>query len=266
MPSPRRTSHRRQRRRCLGLGRRRRNGRQCERRPIPAPAAQPWPARAAARVAQRGRPAARAGQLAAEQQRHWRRRGDWWNDHGHRRSDRHLHACAQEHGRPLLSQRRLHGSETYSGYDFPLVDTTGKSSICMLPNTLCAAGTVGAQDPPTFKVWGAGFGFSLSPLTTATIIVPVQLTRLGCDCHIEQPPQRGSERSRTGDRGHVQYCAVMTKTSQTIPWTSFNSTCWAPTPAGRSRARPIASNFQIQASAGTTAGAFDFCLTGLSFQ
>jgi hypothetical protein len=136
----------------------------------------------------------------------------------------------------------------------------------MLPNTLCAAGTVGAQDPPTFKVWGAGFGFSLSPQTTATIIVPVQLTGSGVTVTLSSLPTGGASARALVTVGGAQYCAVMTKTSQTIPWTSFNSTCWAPTPAGALTGPPNASNFQIEASAGTTAGAFDLCLTGLSFQ
>jgi hypothetical protein len=156
--------------------------------------------------------------------------------------------------------------QSYSGHNFPLVDTSGKSSICMLPNTLCAAGTVGAQDPPTFKVWGAGFGFSLSPQTTATIIVPVQLTGSGVTVTLSSLPTGGASARAQVTVGGAQYCAVMTKTSQTIPWTSFNSTCWDPTPAGALTGPPNASNFQIEASAGTTAGAFDFCLTGLSFQ
>ena len=156
--------------------------------------------------------------------------------------------------------------QTYSGYDFPLVDPTGKSSICMSPNTLCAAGTVGAQDPPTFKVWGAGCGFSLSPLTTATSTVPVQIIGSGVTVTLSSLPSGGASARVLVTVGTVQYCAVMTNTSQTIPWTSFNLTCWAPTPAGALTGPPIASNFQIQASAGTTAGAFDFCLTGLSFQ
>jgi hypothetical protein len=156
--------------------------------------------------------------------------------------------------------------QTYSGYDFPLVDPTGKSSICMSPNTLCAAGTVGAQNPPTYSVWGAGFGFSLSPLTTTTSTVPVQIIGSGVTVTLSSLPSGGASARVLVTVGTVQYCAVMTKTSQTIPWTSFNLTCWAPTPAGALTGPPNASNFQIQASAGTTAGAFDFCLTGLSFQ
>jgi hypothetical protein len=66
--------------------------------------------------------------------------------------------------------------------------------------------------------------------------------------------------------GKDQYCAVMTKTTQTIPWTTFNLTCWTPTPAGALTGPPYASNIQFEAAAGTTAGAFDFCVTALSFQ
>jgi hypothetical protein len=156
--------------------------------------------------------------------------------------------------------------QTYSGYDFPLVDTSGKSTICMLPNTLCGAGTVGVQDPPAFKVWGAGFGFSLSPSTTATSTVPVQIIGSGVTVTLSSLPTGGASARVLVTVGADQYCAVMTKTSQTIPWTSFNLTCWAPTPAGALTGPPSASNFQIEASAGTTAGAFDFCLTALSFQ
>jgi hypothetical protein len=125
---------------------------------------------------------------------------------------------------------------------------------------------VGAQNPPTYSVWGAGFGFSLSPLTTTTSTVPVQIIGSGVTVTLSSLPTGGASARVLVTVGTVQYCAVMTKTSQTIPWTSFNSTCWAPATGVALTGPPNASNFQIQASAGTTAGSFDFCVTTLSFQ
>jgi hypothetical protein len=135
-----------------------------------------------------------------------------------------------------------------------------------LTSSLCAAGAVGVQDPPTYKVWGAGFGFSLSPSTTATTTMPVQITGSSVTVTLSGLPTGGASARVLVTVGSAQYCAVMTKTTQTIPWTSFNLTCWAPTPAGALTGPPIASNIQFEAAAGTTAGSFDFCLTGLSFQ
>jgi len=66
--------------------------------------------------------------------------------------------------------------------------------------------------------------------------------------------------------GTQQYCAVMTTASQTIPWTSFNTTCWAPAAGTALTGAPNATNIQFEASAGLTAGTFDFCVTALSFQ
>jgi len=154
----------------------------------------------------------------------------------------------------------------YSGYDFTLVDKSGKSSVCAPAGSLCGAGTVGVQDPPNYTVWGAGFGFNLSPLTTASTIEPVQLTGSGVTVTLSSLPTGGATARVQVTVGTAQYCAVMTKATQTIPWTSFNLTCWAPTAAGALTGPPNASNIQFEAASGTTAGAFDFCVTALSFQ
>ena len=154
----------------------------------------------------------------------------------------------------------------YSGYDFSLVDPTGKSSVCMSPNSLCGAGVVGAQNPPSYTVWGAGFGFNLSPLTTATTIVPVQLTGSGVTVTLSSLPTGGATARVQVTVGTAQYCAVMTKATQTIPWTSFNTECWASASGVALTGPPNASNIQFEAASGATAGAFDFCVTALSFQ
>jgi hypothetical protein len=152
---------------------------------------------------------------------------------------------------------------TYSGYDFPFTDGKG-STICVDANSLCAAGTTGAQDA-AYTVWGAGFGFNLSTATTATTEVPVQLAGSGVTVALTSLPT-GADMRLQVKVGGVAYCAVMTTATQTIPWGSFNTTCWTPTPAGALAGAPNTPNFQFQASSAKTAGTFDFCVTSLSFQ
>jgi hypothetical protein len=151
-----------------------------------------------------------------------------------------------------------------SGFIFSFTDAM-PSSICTATNSLCAAGTTGAQNPPTYSVWGAGFGFNLSPLSGVTASVPVQLSGSGISVTLSSLPTGATMRVQL-TVGAQQYCAVMTTASQTIPWTSFNTTCWAPATGTALTGAPNATNIQFQASAGLTAGTFDFCVTALSFQ
>jgi len=154
---------------------------------------------------------------------------------------------------------------TYSGYDFGFSDGLG-STYCVDANSLCAAGTTAAQNPPTYTIWGAGFGFSLSPQTTLTTSVPVQLTGSGVSVTLSSLPTGGATARVQVTVAGTQYCAAMTSASQTIPWSSFNTTCWAPATGTALAGAPNTTNIQIEASAGATAGAYDFCVTALSFQ
>ena len=153
----------------------------------------------------------------------------------------------------------------YSGYDFSLDDKTGKSSVCAPASSLCGAGTTGAQNPPGYTVWGAAFGFNLSPLSTVATPAPVQLSGTSVTVALSSLP--------IGANMHVQvtvdgapYCAVMTTATQTISWTSFNTACWAPTTGMTLTGAPNTPNIQFLASSLPTAGSFDFCVTALSFQ
>ncbi|HJX62835.1 MAG TPA: hypothetical protein VJ860_02660, partial [Polyangia bacterium] len=139
------------------------------------------------------------------------------------------------------------------------------STLCLDANSLCAAGTTGAQDPPTYLVWGAGFGFNLSTATTATTDVPVPLTGSGVTVSVSSLPTGADLRVQV-KVGAVSYCAVMTTATQTIPWGSFNTTCWAPATGTALTGAPSTPNIQFQASSGKTAGTFDFCVTSVAFQ
>jgi hypothetical protein len=154
---------------------------------------------------------------------------------------------------------------TYSGYDFSFADPTGKSSVCAPASSLCGAGTVGAQNPPNYTVWGAGFGFNLSPQTVGTAVVPVQLSGTGVTVTLTSLPTGADMRVQVAVGG-VDYCAVMSAATQIIPWTAFNTKCWAPSTGIALTGAPNTPNIQFQASSRTTAGSFDFCVTAFSFQ
>jgi hypothetical protein len=134
----------------------------------------------------------------------------------------------------------------------------------MSPDSLCVAGTTAAQDPPTYSVWGAGFGFNLSPDTTTTTTVEVQLAGAGVTVALSSLPT-GAEARVQVTVGTTDYCAKMTTASQTLKWADFNSKCWDKSGTALTAA-PKTAKIQFQASSGTAAGTFDFCVTSLSFE
>ena len=152
---------------------------------------------------------------------------------------------------------------TYSGYNFSFTD--GKTStVCMSPESLCAAGVTGAQDPPAYSDWGAGFGFNLSPDTTLTSIVELQLPGTGVSVTVSSLPTGADMRVQVTVAG-TDYCAKMTTASATLAWTSFNTKCWDNSGTALPGA-PKTAKIQFQAASGTAAGSFDFCVTALTFQ
>jgi hypothetical protein len=147
----------------------------------------------------------------------------------------------------------------FSGYMFSYGDGTA-SSICMGPDGLCTSGTTGAVDVPYFTVWGAGFGFNLSPDTSLTNIVEVQLPGTGVSVTTSSLPVGANLRLQVGVSG-TDYYAWVTTTTQTIPWTSFKSSLGVAL-----LGPPKTDAIKFQASSLGLAGSFDFCVTSLSFQ
>jgi hypothetical protein len=156
-----------------------------------------------------------------------------------------------------------------SGYGFKYSDADGgkggKSTICMAADSLCAAGTTGAQDPPTYLTWGAGIGFNLSPASSGTTSTPVQLSGTGISVTFSSLPSPGGARVQLTSGG-VDYCANVLTPTATLVWADFNTTCWDPTKGTALTGAPLTPKIQFQAVAGALAGAFDFCITALTIQ
>jgi hypothetical protein len=113
-------------------------------------------------------------------------------------------------------------------------------------------------------VYGAGFGFNLSPDTTLATTVEVQLAGAGVSVAVSSLPTGADLRIQV-NVGGADYCAKMTTATQTLAWTAFNTKCWDNTGTALTAA-PKTGKIEFQASSGTAAGSFDFCVTSLSFQ
>src|SRR5208283_4132929 len=76
---------------------------------------------------------------------------------------------------------------TYSGS--ALTDTDGTSTVCLSANSLCAAGSTNTSNSTdTTTNWGIAFGFYLSPTSTATNLVGVQLAGSGISVKLSSLP------------------------------------------------------------------------------
>jgi len=152
----------------------------------------------------------------------------------------------------------------YSGS--ALADTDGTSTICMSANSLCVAGSTNTSNSTdTATNWGVEFGFDLSPNSTSTNLVGVQLAGSGISVKLSSLPTGAQARVQVTVAPHY-YCAVMSAASQTLPWTSFNTACWNNTGTYLTGAPTAATQILITVnSEAGVAGSFDLCVTSLSF-
>jgi hypothetical protein len=100
----------------------------------------------------------------------------------------------------------------------------------------------------------------LSPSGTA-----VQLSGTGVTVAVTSLPT-GAPLTVTVYVGTTNYCAVISSATQTIPWTSFTTTCYAPATGVALTGAPNTPNISFNVGAGPTVGTFDFCVTALWFQ
>ena len=154
---------------------------------------------------------------------------------------------------------------SYSGSGFTASDGIA-STICLSANSLCAAGTTNtAQSADTTTNWGTAFGFSLSPSSTGTNLVGVQLGGSGIAVTLSSLPTGALARIQVSV-GSGNYCAAMSASSQTIPWTSFNTACWNNSGTYLTGAPTAATQIAVTVNGEAgVAGSFDLCVTSLAF-
>ncbi len=145
------------------------------------------------------------------------------------------------------------------GYAYAFGDPT--STACNDSAYLCVEGRTA---PVSTTVYGAGLGVNLNQAVGAsakgTVIVPAADTGISYAL--------AGTLSAAGvtiiiDGGGTDYCASVTATSGTVPWSSFFTCTGAATVLAG--APDAASHIQIQVSAGVSPLSFDFCVTALSF-
>jgi hypothetical protein len=106
-----------------------------------------------------------------------------------------------------------------------------------------------------------GMGFGLSQATSAPSPGPFPATGSGITYAVTSVPATGLRIDI--DRGTSQYCAVVTKASDTVPWASLVLDCYGPVP-GEALAGPPPDATQIEFQL-VGAGTADFCVTKVSF-
>jgi hypothetical protein len=160
------------------------------------------------------------------------------------------------------------------GYAYSYADPV--SSICLRTDSLCTSGMTGISTSPSTD-YGAGIGFNVNQGMTACggpaaaiNAMPVP-TSAGLSYSVSNKPAGGMRITignfdSTTNTG-TDYCAVVSGTSGTIPWSSFNSTCWAPTTTGvfpGAGASITHIEFQILPST-TATETFNFCVDSVGF-
>jgi hypothetical protein len=151
------------------------------------------------------------------------------------------------------------------GYAYSYADMGG-STACLDTIAFCGMGTTALQTPATsMTVWGSGIGVNLNQRMGATTSGACAATGGGIGYAISGtlPPQG---MRLIIDNAGKDYCAPLTATSGTIPWSAFSTQCWQPEAgAGLAAAPTMATHVQFQVNAAAAAGTFNFCVTSLKF-
>ncbi len=145
------------------------------------------------------------------------------------------------------------------GYAYAFGDPT--STACNDSAYLCVEGRTA---PVSTTVYGAGLGVNLNQAVGAsakgTVIVPAADTGIS---YALAETLSAAGVTIIIDGGGTDYCAPVTATSGTVPWSSFFTCTGAATVLAG--APDAASHIQIQVSASVSPLSFDFCVTALSF-
>jgi hypothetical protein len=153
------------------------------------------------------------------------------------------------------------------GYAYAYSDMMG-STGCLDASAFCGAGTTGVATS-NGTVWGAGIGVSLNQAMATGMASPpietyaVPTTDTGISYTVSPLPSQGM-RLIIDDNG-MDYCAVVTVATGTVPWSSFNTACWNNSGTALTGAPQAATHLQFQVTASTATTPFNLCVTAVSF-
>jgi hypothetical protein len=161
------------------------------------------------------------------------------------------------------------------GYQFAYSDRNdGGGSSAQITSPSCVTGTAVGADCTTASSpdtcysthWGAGIGFNLNQ-ATGEGTTPMNFTSAGSG-GVTYAVDRllSNVRMVVGD-STTDYCANLTASSGTIPWSGFSSSCWNTTGSYLSGppSKLVSVRFQVVADTSYAGfSSFDFCVTRLS--
>jgi hypothetical protein len=154
------------------------------------------------------------------------------------------------------------------GYGYSFSD--GTSISCLNGSAFCGAGTIATANPPTYTLYGGGIGVNLNQASGTTTKMTMAATGSGITYALTNLPATPATVRLIVDNAGVDYCNNITAATGTVTWSEFTPMCYnlPGGDAGAGLAGPPATashvQFQVNSSA-TGPGAFNFCVTALSF-
>jgi hypothetical protein len=166
------------------------------------------------------------------------------------------------------------GNPGPGGYVYAYDDELG-SLACVESSSLCGSAKIAAANPPANTIFGGGIGVQLDAPMGAPDASPMAMklaaTGSGIQYVVTSKPTLGLRIEIDNAPGpglnNVQYCAIVTAASGTIPWASFNTKCYDTPVDGTALTGPptTATYIQFGVPSGPAAGTFDFCVEELRF-
>jgi hypothetical protein len=161
----------------------------------------------------------------------------------------------------------------FHGYAYNFADALGTTitpgtsmtyASCGTTCSLTATGSVIIANAANSYSTYAGIGFNLNQPSSGGAATPTVVPQ-GSGLTITFTASTGTDQLRAQiTDGTTNYCYVITGSSPvTIPWTSFNTKCYDPTPDGTPYNKQPISAFQLQVAGGMSMATYSIALTGL---
>jgi hypothetical protein len=114
--------------------------------------------------------------------------------------------------------------------------------------------------------WGGGIGVNLNQPVGSTSAGTIAIIGYGIQYSLAMPAFPTAGMHLVVDDNGTDYCAVLSGTSGTVDWTSFNTVCWDPaTGTALSGPPQHASHLNFQVTAGAEPATLSFCVTNLAY-